>query len=174
MSRYATSLACALVLAAVAAFALRGDAQAKGQPVLDTDFLIKAINDTHAEMKYCELADAHAASDKVKAFAGKLAKEHKSMLQNLDRFVSDRKLAVVAGADKASRDEADRLSKLQGANFDKAFLQRIIDDHEKTIQMFETQAKQGKDAGLKAFANETLPRLREHLQEAKALAGQPK
>jgi putative membrane protein len=172
MSRCVASLFCAPVLLAAAVTA-RSDAQAKNQP-LDMDFLIQAVNAAHADIRYCDLADGHAASDKVKQFASKLVKEHKGMLESLDRFAKDSKVAIVAGADKASQDEANRLGKLNGAAFDKALLQRLIEDHEKAIAMFEAQAKQGKDAGLKAFATENLPRLRDHLKEAKALAAQVK
>src|SRR5262249_4402625 len=151
-----------------AVVAARSEAQGKGPP-LDTDFLIQAVNLVHADIKYCELADSHAANDKVKQFAAKVMKEHKSTLESLNRFAKDQKVAIVAGADKATKEEADRLGKLNGAAFDKAFLQRMVEDHDKAVQMFEAQAKQGKDAGLKAFANEYLPRLRDHLQDAKAL-----
>jgi putative membrane protein len=106
----------------------------------------------------------------VKAYAKKVAKDHKQMAEGLDRFVSDSKLAIVAGADKASKDEVEHLSKLQGAAFDEGYVKRMVDDHEKAISLFEAQAKQGKDEKIKAFARDGLPILREHLRGAKALA----
>src|SRR5262245_9714777 len=92
---------------------------ALAQNKLDNDFLIQAVTSAHADMKYSELADSRSSNDKVKAFAKKIVKDHKDQMQNLDRFVSDRKLAIVAGLEKDARDEADRLGKLDGAAFDK-------------------------------------------------------
>jgi putative membrane protein len=55
------------------------------------------------------------------------------------------------------------VSKLEGAVFDRAYVEDQIRDHEKTIALFEREAKTGKDAELKAFAEKTLPTLKEHL-----------
>jgi len=42
--------------------------------------------------------------------------------------------------------------------------------HEQTIELFRNYAEQGDNADLKAFAQSTLPKLEQHLQEAKQLA----
>jgi putative membrane protein len=174
MRRFVTSFACAAVVVILASGTGSG-AQKDKQPVyLDKDFLIQAVEGGHAEMKYSELADKHASSDKVKAFARKMVKEHKDMLEGLNRYVDDLKLAIVAGTDKAVRAEADRLSRLDGAAFDQAYIQRMVEDHEKTLAMFETQAKEGKDDRLRKLANDALPHLRDHLKEAKAVAADVK
>jgi putative membrane protein len=164
--RGAAALALAFgILAVVKSSALAGD-----KLPLDKDFLIQAVNSGNAEIKYSELASSHSSNDNVKAYAKKVAKDHKDMAAGLDRYASDQKVAILAGADKATKDEVEHLSKLQGPAFDQAYIKRMIDDHEKAIGMFEAQAKQGLDGKLKAFAQDGLPILREHLQGAKALA----
>ena len=62
---------------------------------------------------------------------------------------------------------ADKLSKLSGADFDRAYMKDMVEDHVKDVAMFEKEAKNGKDADVKAFADKTLPTLREHLQMAR-------
>jgi putative membrane protein len=61
----------------------------------------------------------------------------------------------------------DRLTKLSGAEFDRAYMKDMVEDHVKDVAMFEKEAKNGKDADVKAFADKTLPTLREHLQMAR-------
>lgn len=65
----------------------------------------------------------------------------------------------------------DRLGKLSGAEFDREYLKMDLNDHKKTIELFEKQARGGRDAELKAFAEKTLPTLREHHQMARDIAG---
>jgi putative membrane protein len=48
----------------------------------------------------------------------------------------------------------------------------MVTDHEKAVQLFSTEAKEGQDADIKAFANNTLPTLQEHLQMARQLTQQ--
>jgi putative membrane protein len=55
-----------------------------------------------------------------------------------------------------------KLEKLDGAAFDRAYVDDQIRDHDKTIALFEREVKSGKDPELKAFAEKTLPTLKEH------------
>jgi len=45
----------------------------------------------------------------------------------------------------------------------------MIDDHSKVIAAFEKEIASGSDPDVKAWASKTLPTLREHLSEARAL-----
>jgi putative membrane protein len=61
----------------------------------------------------------------------------------------------------------DKLSKLSGADFDREYMKHMVEDHVKDVALFEKEAKNGKDADLKAWAEKTLPTLKEHLQMAR-------
>ena len=56
-----------------------------------------------------------------------------------------------------------------GAKFDKAFSEWAVKSHEKTISAFQKEAKDGKDADVKAWAEKTLPTLQHHLEMARDL-----
>lgn len=58
----------------------------------------------------------------------------------------------------------DKLSKLSGAGFDKAYMSLMLKDHEKDVKEFEMQATNGTNAHVKDFASRTLPTLQSHLQ----------
>jgi putative membrane protein len=56
----------------------------------------------------------------------------------------------------------NQLAKLNGAAFDRAYMKHMVEDHKEDVALFEKEAKDGKDAKVKAFAEQTLPVLKEH------------
>jgi putative membrane protein len=136
---------------------------------LDRNFLIKSFTCSHADVMFAELADKRAGSDKVKKFARKIAKDHTSMKEDMARIIKDRKLGVLAGTEKKTKDEIKRLGKLEGSEFDRAYLKRVITDHKKAVRMFENQQTKGEDKELTSFAKKMLPGIRAHLREARKL-----
>ena len=136
-----------------------------GRP-LDDNFLIKISSCVHAEIELDKLADKRASSPKVKEFAADLVKDHQKCFENLAQATKYRKISVVTGFEKDAQAEMDRLSKLEGAHFDREFIACVIKSHKDGIAMFEAQANDGKNAEIRKFANDTLPTLREHLKRA--------
>lgn len=72
-------------------------------------------------------------------------------------------------AQRTAMKKYDELAKKSGVDFDKAYLSAIIDDHKKTIKLFEKESKRGDDAELKSWATNTLPTLRHHLEMAQTI-----
>jgi putative membrane protein len=60
------------------------------------------------------------------------------------------------------------MSKLSGAKFDIEFARHMVGDHKKDISEYDKEAKKSDAAG--AYAKETLPTLRKHLETAQSLA----
>jgi putative membrane protein len=65
-----------------------------------------------------------------------------------------------------------QLSKLKGEEFDQRYMQTMVQDHQKAVALLEKEAKTGQNKDLKAFAESTLPVIKEHLQMAKATVQQ--
>jgi putative membrane protein len=166
---------------AVAIPLLAASAQERREPVqrkdfkkaadlpLDREFLIAANVCCNAQMEYAKLADRRSARDDVKEFARMIQEDHKKGCDRIAEIVKDRKLAIVTGTEKETRERLDNLGKLRNATFDRAFLKRIEEDHEKAIKMCENQVSNGKDKEITAFARESLPKLKKHLEKAKSL-----
>jgi putative membrane protein len=137
---------------------------------LDNNFLIKVAPCEHAQIEIDKLADKRAASPKVKEFAAQMVQDHQKCYDKLAETIKNHKIAVVSGFEKDKQADIDRLGKLQGAEFDREFLAYVIKHHQDGIAMFESQVKNGKNAELRTFADEALPKLREHLKHAQELA----
>ena len=61
---------------------------------------------------------------------------------------------------------------MEGSEFDRQYKMQMVKDHKTTLDLFENEAKDGRDADLKAFANKLVPTLRHHLTMAKKLNGE--
>ena len=66
--------------------------------------------------------------------------------------------------------EVDELSRLQGADFDKKFMECMLKDHQEAVSLFENASRSLQDTDLKNFAAQTLPKLKDHLQMAQSIA----
>jgi len=133
------------------------------------DFLVKASADGTAEVKLGQLAEKQAASDKVKDFARMMVEDHRKANDKLADFARGLKTAVLAGLEKDKQAIYDKLSKLKGEEFDRAYMDQMVEDHEKAVKMFETASKGVTHEGLKKFAEDTLPHLRDHLKHARSV-----
>jgi putative membrane protein len=69
-----------------------------------------------------------------------------------------------------AKDQAayDRLSKLSGAEFDKAYMADMVSDHKTDVSEFRRESQRGTDPDVKAWAAKTLPTLEHHLQLAQS------
>jgi putative membrane protein len=68
-------------------------------------------------------------------------------------------------------DERERLAKLSGAEFDREYIKKMVDDHETTVDKVRDEAENGKNADVKQWASTTLPTLQQHLDRAKEIQG---
>ena len=64
----------------------------------------------------------------------------------------------------------DRLGKLSGPEFDRAYMQAMVTDHNHDVSAFQKYSRSGSDPEVKAWAAKTLPTLEEHQQMAKQAA----
>ncbi len=138
----------------------------------DRDFLMKAAQGGMLEVEAARLAMDRAASNDVKTFAQTLMQDHTAANEKLQRIAAEKGVDLPKQLDAKHKADIDRLSKLNGEAFDRAFLQHMgLRDHKKDISEFEAEAKHGKDAVVKGFAEETLPTLRKHLSMAEKIHG---
>ena len=137
---------------------------------LDDSFLIKTAACEHACIEIAKMGEKKATNAKVKDFATRMAKDHKLAYDRMGEVAKNRKVAIVAGFEKDTKAEVERLDKLSGAEFDREFLKWVITSHKDSIARFEAQSNNGKEEEIRKFAKDTLPGLRAYLKEAEELS----
>lgn len=141
----------------------------------DRKFIQDAAGDGMAEVQAAQLASAKAKDPEVKSFAGKLLDDHQKANDELVQIANAKKVELPAAPPRAKRTEIERLGKLTGAEFDKAYIEHVgLKDHQKDIKDFEKASEKVKDADLKAWVQKTLPHLREHYAMAQKINGSGK
>ncbi|HEX3742945.1 MAG TPA: DUF4142 domain-containing protein [Bryobacteraceae bacterium] len=138
----------------------------------DNDFLIKAAQGGTAEVEMGRVAVQHASNAAVKQFGQRMVDDHSKANDELKAVASRKGFTPPAGVDAKQQATMDRLSSLNGAAFDRAYMQDMVKDHEEDIAEFQREANSGNDPDLKAFAAKTLPTLQEHLKMAREAESQ--
>lgn len=133
----------------------------------DASFLRKAAAGGAAEVELGNLARDKASNPDVKQFAQKMVDDHSAANNELKTLAQQKGVAVPTQPDSSSKKELDRLSKLSGPAFDRAYMKLMVSDHEKDVSEFEKESKSAQDSDVKSFAGKTLPTLQEHLRLAR-------
>ncbi|MGI8742094.1 MAG: DUF4142 domain-containing protein [Bryobacteraceae bacterium] len=132
----------------------------------DQRFMMKAAQGGMAEVQLGQLAKDHASSQAVKDFGQTMVDDHTKANDELKTLASQKNVTLPTAIDPEDQATIDQLTKLNGAAFDKAYMQDMISDHQKDIAEFQTEANSGTDSDTKAWASKTLPTLQHHLQMA--------
>jgi putative membrane protein len=161
-------VAALLALASRPAFAqsqAAGKAKA-GRASTDQAFVQHAAGGGMAEVELGKLAHDKASSADVKAFGDRMVSDHEKANDELKQLAQAKNITLPAAIDKKEKALYDRLSKLSGAAFDRAYMNAMLADHKKVVAEFKRESSAGADPDVKAFAAKTLPTIEDHLKMA--------
>jgi putative membrane protein len=155
----------------------------------DRAFIQQALKSGMEEVELAKLAAEKSQNDQIKQFAQMLVSDHTAVNEQLKQL-SERNGVTTAPRDGTKRSgtetsppitspgaapsspKAQQLAKLSGSQFDKAFMKMVVEGHEKSVDLYSKESERGADPTAKKLANETLPKIKEHLSQAKSLQQQ--
>ena len=140
----------------------------------DTRFAKNAAEGGMAEVKLGELAQQKAGSEAVKSFGKRMVDDHSKAGEQLKATAQSQNITLPSDLKPADQAAYDRLSKLSGTEFDRAYMQMMVKDHEEDVAEFKREASGGSNQTLKDFAAQVLPTLEDHLKEARDVAANRK
>lgn len=132
----------------------------------DAHFVMEAAKGGMAEVELGKLATEKASSDEVKKFGQRMVDDHSKANDELKTLAQSKNITLPTAPDSKDKALMDKLSKLSGDAFDRAYMQEMVKDHKKDVSEFRSVSKSGKDADIKAWASKTLPTLEDHLKLA--------
>ena len=107
---------------------------------------------------------------KVKKFGQRMVDDPSEANDELKEIASAKGVNLPTEVSAKDKILKERLSKLNGLSFDKAYMESRVKDHQKDVVDFGHESSAGADTQVKQFAAKTLPTLKDHLKEADGLA----
>lgn len=136
----------------------------------NAEFMKKAAQANMAEVALGQIALQRAESPDVKQFGQRMIDDHTKANDELAEVASKEGVTLPKDVGAKHRAEADAMAKLSGAEFDRAYIRHMVNDHVQDVALFERESSRTKDADLKAWVDETLPTLKEHRHMAQETA----
>lgn len=136
----------------------------------DSAFVMKAAVGGMLEVESGNVALQNSTNERVKAFANTLVTDHTKANGELMGYAAEHGMTLPTSLPAKEQMHIDGMKKMQGKAFDKHFIDMMLTDHKNDISEFEKQAVSTSEAGLKAFAERTLPTLKAHRDTVMALS----
>ena len=161
----------------------------------DKNFVNDQLADGMAEVELAKLAKDHAASADVKQFAQMMIDDHTKAGDQLKQIASTASIPTDVTVDDKHKDLMEKLSKLNGSDFDKEYMSAMVDDHQDAVSDLRSRVDENRSASdrltgknpenpaavkpeqsdnrvtmnINEWAANTLPNIERHLDRAKEI-----
>jgi putative membrane protein len=136
----------------------------------DKEFVSKAGMGGLFEVQAGNLALQKAQNAEVKSFAQRMVTDHSNANAELAQLATTKGVALPTELGGPHKGAFDHLNMLSGAEFDKAYMQHMVEDHDKDVAEFEKASTTAMDGDVKTWAGKTLPTLQQHQQLSKEVS----
>jgi putative membrane protein len=134
-----------------------------------SSFMVKVADVGMTEVKLGGIAQDKAVSKRVKDFGMMMTKDHSKAGDELKSLAGQKNVTLPSAIGEDHQKKIDDLNKKTGKDFDKAYINAMVDGHQSAVSDFEKASNDTKDPDIKAWIDKTLPVLKMHLDSAKAI-----
>ena len=168
----------AIALLAVSTTACNDNKRAKNfnEKTLVDDQALGFIKGAHeagmTEIKAATVAQAKSQNPRVINFAKMMIADHSNMDKEITKLADAKYVNLKAATDTLNPDHQmmiANMSKLSGPAFDKAYMQMMVEDHGKVVELFRSTTRNTGN-NIRSLAEKSIPKLMLHLDSAKAIS----
>ena len=116
-----------------------------------------------------QLAQQNGRSAAVRRFGQQMVSHHGQSNQEMTALAQQKQLTPPSTMGAEHQSIYDDLAKLRGSAFDRAYAQAMVRDHQEDLRTYQTEAQNGTDPDVRAFAARHVPILQDHLRMAQRL-----
>jgi putative membrane protein len=135
----------------------------------DKDFLVKAASGGMLEVELGKMAQTNASDASVKSFGKQMITDHTKANTELMALAKAKNVTVPTVPGSEAQEHIQEMQGMKGADFDKHYVDMMVDDHKEDVEEFQKAADNAKDSAVKAYAVKTLPVLKAHLQKIQSI-----
>ena len=135
----------------------------------DRNYITMTSISNNAEIMAGQLAATKGNTAMVKSYGSMMVMEHNLAQTDLKNRGSAVGVTVADSVDAEHRALMTYLNSLTGRSFDTAYINSQVKDHQKTIDIFQTEINSGQHQQIRAYANEYLPHIQMHYNKADSI-----
>ncbi len=152
----------------------------------DRNFFEESLGANMAEVELGGTAQQRATHPEVKMFAEMMVRDHTQSRDALRKIAQQYAIQVGADLSEKHRDLTARLTNLNGSEFDREYMDVMIDAHEESVDRLQSRSSEDRfgenkgqvrpessdnplEANLNQWAASALPTTRHHLEEARRI-----
>lgn len=134
-------------------------------------FIYNASEAGNTEIAAANLAEKNSQNPRVINYAKMMIADHTAMAAELKKFAASKYVNTTLG-DSVTQEHKTKLNELKGktgADFDKSYMQTMVADHQKVLQMFH-DVTNNTSASLISLAEKNMSKIQMHLDSARAIS----
>lgn len=135
----------------------------------DAEFAVDAADDGIFEVEAGKLAAQRAASPRVQEFARMMVVDHTKASEELRALAGDKGIALPDVMSEERQEKYYDLDRKSGAEFDRQYMDLMVDAHKEAVELFERIADRGESLEIRDWAASKVPVLQHHLEEAERI-----
>lgn len=120
------------------------------------------------EIEASKIAKKNSTNSQVTAFADMMITDHREIGKTVDTLAAQKFVSVVGHVNHDDRIKLDSLAKKTGPEFDKAYMEMMVADHEEAVELFK-DGKESNYTAIRNVADDAFPKLEDHLKQAKSV-----
>ncbi len=134
----------------------------------DAEFMVEAAELDMMEIELGKIA-LNSTNAEVKAHGQMMIDEHTKAANEMKALAAAKGVTLPASLTEDGMEAAKKLRDKKAEDFNEAYIDMMVDNHEKAVTKFENNADRSDDPEIKAWATKTLAALRTHLEHSRAL-----
>jgi putative membrane protein len=131
-------------------------------------FIKQANESGNTEIQASALAQSISKNPRIVGFAKMMIADHKQAGMEIGTLANDKLVNKHDTLNVAHQKLIDSIKTLKSVSFDKAYMNMMLKDHMEAVKLFE-DASVNKNLDVQKLAKKILPKLKMHLDSAKAI-----
>lgn len=132
----------------------------------DAEYFVFAADVNRKEIELAKLAQQKSTNAEVRAFAEILFNDHTKAMADLEKNAELKNISLPTALSEDGKKAYDKLSKEKTEDFDKKYVDMMVDGHEEAIKKMEKASEEANDEEIRMWAADMLPTLKTHHNEA--------